>query len=254
MKLSSGIYKITNLINQKCYIGKSSNIEKRFSYHKTNYTNPKEWNKTLYKAIRKYQLENFSFEIIEFIELDEYNNQGNTREKYWIQFYNSFNNGYNETKGGDGGVTVENPRQKYGKLTEEEVLYLRQRYIECKYPASYIWQIEFQQKITKRGFQAIWLGENAKNIMPEVFTEENKNKQLKLSRAYEGVLRRRINLSEKNKIKQRIQNGEKARDIWKNEYSSIYKSYTGFNDMLQTISLDEEVNLNGEQLEKLQAS
>ena len=35
--MTSGIYKITNLINNKCYIGKSKNIEDRFKYHKDNY-------------------------------------------------------------------------------------------------------------------------------------------------------------------------------------------------------------------------
>ena len=168
-----------------------------------------------------------------------------------IAFYNSKENGYNETDGGDGGITVADPRKTYGKLTTEEVIYLRKRYIECKYPASYIWEQEFKDKITKRGFQAIWTGENAKNIMPEVFTPENKKKQIQLSRAYEGVLRRRISLSEKRKIKEKIQNGETTKQIWKNEYQNIYKSFSGFRDMLQAKSLDEEVLLNGSELTQI---
>jgi len=44
--------------------------------------------------------------------------------------------------------------------------------------------------------------------MPEVFTEANKKKQIQLSREYEGVLRRRVSLEEKQKIKKRIKNGE----------------------------------------------
>ena len=110
--------------------------------------------------------------------------------------------------GGDGGSTVLNPREKYGKLTVDDVIYLRKRYLECRYPASLIYEKEFKNKITKRGFQAIWLGQNAKEIMPEVFTEINKKKQIQLSREYEGVLRRRIPLEEKQKIKRRIRNGE----------------------------------------------
>lgn len=57
------------------------------------------------------------------------------------------------------------------------------------------------------------MGENAKNIMPEVFTQENKEKQMKLSRAYEGVLRRRINLENKKKIQERILKGENIKNI-----------------------------------------
>ncbi len=88
--------------------------------------------------------------------------------------------------------------------------------------------------------------------MPEVFTQDNKNKQLKLSRAYEGVLRRRIKLTDKKKIQERILQGENIKNIWYNEYKEIYKSLTGFKDMLKAVSLDEEVNLNGE-LDKLES-
>jgi hypothetical protein len=144
--------------------------------------------------------------------------------------------------GGDGGVTVSNPREKYGKLTLDEVIYLRKRYLECRYPASLIYEKEFKNKITKRGFQAIWTGQNAKEIMPEIFTEKNKKRQIQLSREYEGVLRRRVSLEEKNKIKKRIKNGENISQIWK-DYQYLY-SKTGFRDMINATSLDERENLN----------
>ena len=239
--MSVGIYKITNLINKKKYIGKSLNIENRFSYHKNKYTYEKDFNKPLYRAFRKYGLENFSFEILEKCSKEDLNE----RERFWILYYNSHKEGYNCTSGGDGGITVSNPREAYGKLTSKEVEYLRHRYVECKYPASYIYEMEFKNKITKRGFQAIWLGQNAKNILPEVFTEENKQKQLYLGRAYEGVLRRRISLKEKQEIQKRISQGEKCGTIWRKEYQHLYKSATGFRDMINTKSLDEEIVLDG---------
>lgn len=238
---SIGIYKITNQINGKCYIGKSKKIEDRFYAHKSRYLNEKESNKLLYKAFKKYGLNNFSFEIIEECEenlLDE-------REKYWISYYDSYKKGYNATFGGDGGITVSDPRAVYGKLTSKEVEYLRLRYAECKYPASYIYEMEFKNKITKRGFQAIWLGQNGKDILPEVFTKENKQKQLQLGRAYEGVLRRRVSLKEKEKIRERIKQGEKCGTIWRKEYQHLYKSATGFRDMVNGKSLDEEIILDG---------
>ena len=246
-----GIYKITNNINNKSYIGKSSDIEERWNYHISRYNQEKEWDKPLYRAFRKYGIENFSFEILEILE-NEYDELANQREKYWIAFYQTYGaTGYNGTQGGDGGQTVSDPRKVYGKLTAEEVIYLRQRYLECKYPPSYIYAIEFKNKITLRGFQAIWLGQNAKDIMPEVFTEENKKKQIKLARAYEGVLRRKIKLEEKRKIKERIANGEKCGTIWREEYQYLYSTPTGFRDMLKAISLDEEVDLNGKELDPL---
>lgn len=96
MKKLCGIYKITNKINDKCYIGQSKNIIKRW---KTEY----KWNKVnkhLQSAFNKYGLENFDFEIIEECAAELLD----IREKYWINIYNSFdrNFGYNKTLGGSG--------------------------------------------------------------------------------------------------------------------------------------------------------
>ena len=63
-----GIYKIENLVNGKCYIGQSKYIEKRWTDHKSNAFNSiqkDQYKYPLYRAIRKYGLENFSFEVIE---------------------------------------------------------------------------------------------------------------------------------------------------------------------------------------------
>ena len=56
----SGIYKITNLANNKVYIGQSTNILKRFNAHKSRAFNPKnsQYESHLYRAIRKYGLDN----------------------------------------------------------------------------------------------------------------------------------------------------------------------------------------------------
>lgn len=244
--MARGIYRIINNINQKSYIGKSEDIEKRIKHHKMRYCmNGKDFNKHLYKAMRKYGIENFTFSIVEV--LDE-NQDINEKEKYWIQYYDTYGkNGYNETCGGDGGVTVSNPRVTYGKLTDEEVIYLRKRYLECKYPSSYIYQIEFKDKISYRGFQAIWLGENAKEIMPEIFTEENKKKQIHLSRKYEGVLRRRIDLKTIQLVREENAAGTPLSVIWKRDFSNIY-SEGGFRDVIRHTHFDEEVNLDGKML------
>ena len=238
-----GIYKITNKINGKSYIGKSTNINKRWLTHRSlDYGRSPE--KTLYKAFIKYGLNNFSFEIIEEMNSKEYEELGNERENYWINYYNTFQNGYNETLGGDGGRTCEDYREKFGKLTREEVYYLRERFKECKYPASYVYKYEFKDRISLRGFQAIWTGENSKDIHYDVFTAENKKKQISLSRKYEGVLRRKISLEDTLKIRDRINNGELCSDIWRNEFSNIY-TYTGFRDTIWKKKYDEEVKLDG---------
>lgn len=90
------IYKIENLINHKIYIGQTNNIKRRFAEHR-NKTHFKEPNKILYYAFDKYGINNFSFEVIDEVSEDK----ANEREKYWINYYDSFENGYNMTEGGE---------------------------------------------------------------------------------------------------------------------------------------------------------
>ena len=97
--MSCGIYKIENKINHHIYIGQSSKIEERFSNHKWMAKNGKDDTK-LYRAMRKYGIENFSFEVIEECNLNELNE----KEIYWITKYDSCNNGYNISPGGDSGT------------------------------------------------------------------------------------------------------------------------------------------------------
>lgn len=63
-----GIYKITNLLNNKCYIGQSRNIYRRWQAHR--YAND---SYPLHVAMKKYGMENFSFEISEECNIDELN-------------------------------------------------------------------------------------------------------------------------------------------------------------------------------------
>ena len=96
------IYKITNLINKKLYIGQTiyDRIEKRIAnYKKEINSNTK---RPIINAMRKYGIDNFKFEIVEDniiskIVLDE-------KERYYIQYYQSLvsQNGYNIELGGNG--------------------------------------------------------------------------------------------------------------------------------------------------------
>ena len=77
------IYKITNLINGKSYIGQTNDYKRRFREHREkNYCNAED---LLYKAFDKYGIDNFSFEVIE----DKTPNY-NEREKYWIKYYHTY--------------------------------------------------------------------------------------------------------------------------------------------------------------------
>lgn len=89
------IYKTTNLINGKFYVGKD--VKNNNSYLGSG--------KILKQAIEKYGIENFEKEILEYCssieELEE-------REKFWIRELNAIEQGYNLTEGGTGGDTWTN--------------------------------------------------------------------------------------------------------------------------------------------------
>lgn len=98
------IYKITNSINGKSYIGKTCfSIEKRFKEHQKDAFRDRNEKRPLYSAMRKYGIENFTVEQIE--ECSDM--LSSEREKYWIEYYNTYINGYNATKGGDGKIYID---------------------------------------------------------------------------------------------------------------------------------------------------
>ena len=90
------IYKTTNLINGRFYIGKQ--IDDDIEYLGSG--------KILRLAIKKYGKDNFKKEILEICNSDELDE----REKYWINYYNAAdgNDGYNITTGGNGGDVMRN--------------------------------------------------------------------------------------------------------------------------------------------------
>jgi group I intron endonuclease len=97
------IYKITNRINGKVYIGKTNfqDALERWIQHKRDYKRRKFEKRIIYDAMNKYGIENFSFEVL------EETNEDIEREKFYIQQYRSYvgfdnSNGYNGTLGGDG--------------------------------------------------------------------------------------------------------------------------------------------------------
>ena len=105
----TGIYKITNRINGKVYIGQAHDIFLRWKQHRRVHETQNS-NYAIYRAFRKYGFENFDFSVIE--ELTDDINKLNEREKYWIKHYHSYVkdsecNGYNMTLGGDGNALID---------------------------------------------------------------------------------------------------------------------------------------------------
>lgn len=218
----TGIYKITNLINNKVYIGQSIDIDKRWGKHRRNAYNPNThtYEYPLYRAIRKYGLDNFAFEVLE--ETSE--SLLTEEEQYYIDKYNALdpNFGYNlvpavEPKRGENcnwavltdketelivnlirnsnltfieignmfnvtGSCIEDinkgrrrrnekytyplrennksiahrgERQNTAKLTEEEVIIIRNRYVNEEIKEIYE---DYKDKITFNGFKNVVFG------------------------------------------------------------------------------------------------
>ena len=87
-----GIYKITNTVSQKVYIGQSKNIFARWKQHADSIANKTGF---ISQELGDTNLNNFSFSIIEQCCEDELDQ----REAYWIKYYNAYYEGYNKTKG-----------------------------------------------------------------------------------------------------------------------------------------------------------
>lgn len=113
------IYKITNSVNDKVYIGQTiRTLESRFARHIDDaIKNPHTLNK-FHRAINKYGKDKFSIELI-----DEANTQAelNKKEQYWIKKYNSIENGYNTAEGGEGGNTYKGRSVEQMNITKAKI-------------------------------------------------------------------------------------------------------------------------------------
>lgn len=109
------IYKWTNLINNKVYVGKTINEKRRYREHL--HYKKREENLPIHKALKKYGYDNFKYEVVfetRSNNKDNINTILNALEKHYIRKFNSNNKkyGYNLTKGGEGTLGY--------KLTDEE--------------------------------------------------------------------------------------------------------------------------------------
>lgn len=103
------IYKITNKVNNKSYIGQTRyTVEFRWRQHQH-----KKDKTYLHNAIHKYGIENFTVETLEECEFEDLN----SREIFNIAKYDTFRNGYNMTIGGDGNRRLLLD-DKYSEITD----------------------------------------------------------------------------------------------------------------------------------------
>jgi group I intron endonuclease len=118
------IYRVSNTVNKKVYIGKAKDCQQRWAEHKRNAKQSKQH--PLYNAIRKYGVENFIFEIL-FETVEELVDE---QEKNLINIFSRYPQGYNLAEGGTGGNT-----RKYWSLErwdEHRKKYKQKNYREKK--------------------------------------------------------------------------------------------------------------------------
>ena len=124
------IYKITNIQNNKVYIGQTIRpIQDRFHRHINDALN-NILDTHFARAIRKYGKDNF---IIEQIDQAQTQDELNKKEQYWIQYYDSVQNGYNETDAISkrGGNTYQSKTEKEMEVIKEKI---RQTKLGAKNP------------------------------------------------------------------------------------------------------------------------
>lgn len=205
-----GIYKITNKINGKFYIGQSNDIERRFQEHCIKWKTSRI---PVDLAIHKYGKKNFSFEVIEECALEKLNE----REIYWIQTLDAVKKGYNCTEGGDAKIIGnKNPN---AKLTEDEVVQIRLAYQNHQGQKATYEKIA-KGKITWNSFQNLWQGRSWKYVMPEVFTKENKEYYSKQATNGEKSVSAKLTDEEVIQIRNRYIN-ETAKQIYEDYKETI---------------------------------
>ena len=132
-----GIYKITNKLTNKIYVGQSNDIARRFKEHCTKGETSRI---PLDRDILTFGSQNFELEVLEECSIDILNE----RETYWITTLDTVNNGYNQNYGGTTSLSGElNPT---AKLTEKDVINIRKAYSEHK-PQKETYEL-YKDKIT----------------------------------------------------------------------------------------------------------
>ena len=124
------VYKITNKINGKVYIGQTIRpVEYRFNRHMNDALN-NILDTHFARAIRKYGKDSF---IIEEIDNAQTQDELNQKEQYWIRYYNSVEEGYNETDGISkcGGNTYQSKTKEEMEVIKNKI---RQTKISAKNP------------------------------------------------------------------------------------------------------------------------
>lgn len=214
------IYKITNQINSKIYIGQDK-------HNNPNYLGS---GKILHLAFKKYGTENFIKEIIEECESKEHLDE---RERYWINFYKSTdrNIGYNIALGGKGGDTISNHpdrdliRQKHSEWMQENN------------PTRGRKKSEDEIERWKDSFIGKYTGENS----PNFGKKHNDDSKIKMSEARKKW-HENLTEEERNNISKKISEANTGKEsYWKGKNNDTHSEWMKQNNPMKGKTHTDEV-------------
>lgn len=222
------IYLITNLVNNKKYVGQTTDFNRRMFQHKTN------TEQLIDKKIQEYGVNNFTFQILEENDDPEIINQ---LEKDYIKKFNSLiPNGYNIHSGGlNNSIGEEN---HCAKITEKEAQWiLDNRDIQ---EAKLYEKCPFRDKISYQQFKSIYKGKSWAHLKTDTLIANNYS-----HRGEDSGCAKYTN-EEVYQIREDFANGIYYKDAWKRSGSKItlesfYQLYIGrgYNDVHMDVYTDE---------------
>lgn len=164
--MNCGIYRITNVVNNKVYIGNSRYLNRRWKQHKFHLNNNNHPNRHLQFAWNKDKSYSFDYFILEYCEIEKLLE----REQYWIDKYKAFNDklGYNLSQVAGSPMAglkhTEETKKKIGaaskgkKLSEAHILRIKEA------NTGRIFSDEHKKKMSESGKNKIISDEHKKKI------------------------------------------------------------------------------------------
>jgi group I intron endonuclease len=258
-----GIYRVTNRINGKVYIGKSFDIKRRWRQHRNLHLNGYH----LQRAIKKYGLDNFNFSIIiemaPMYNIQQQLNILNALERLWIKTYESNNpqKGYNETEGGDGIIgfhfseeSIQKIKKSWAKRTPEQNKIFKEIHNTSTAKENHSkasktnWQKmspEKKEKIRQASINKVFSEEGVKSLSQ--YAKNTKGKNSESTRFKKGSAFRGKHLSEEHK--KHIGESNKGKTGWKHteeQKEEQRKKITGIKRSESTKSKHRKENLSPE--------
>lgn len=216
----SGVYKITNIVTGQFYIGCSRNIYDRWNQHVQRYIreNRQYSQKPLYIAMRKYGVDKFNFEILKTVD-----NQDDLliEEALAIEDTKAYKFGYNHPDKHQKAF-------RRGAISKSDVMDIRKRYANHELFAE-VYR-KYAEKISKEKFKGIWEGKQIPNIMPKVYSMENRNFHAHMKCNGNRICTTaKLNRQDIISIRMQQINGKKAREVYQEFCDKI--SYAGFRNV-----------------------